>query len=392
MVVHPSRARKLLSFGRALSREWRYRRSGVKVKDPVLCKRRCQPAWLLDRTTLYGAVYIINAHWQDPERMLFLLVALTNGFTNWRNLEVAGGLPFLNEAFEDFDEEKLLARWRSTPFVKKAYDTHESLGLLVRSGEWVDGFVRFLHRWKVYIGGEVLRELYADAEPTPWKTYDILRVTDGMSKMARLALHRMLGLYDKRLFDESQCWDVSFMAQPIVEYVHGARLRCGSVSAAPTLLRGRLRCVDFRAACPPVGFDHNKALQELADYVMANPLYLHESTESLPQYVKEELPTLLQVWCNEWGRHCLSKCMSLEKYYADTVLPYNVLFNDFESKFIVGGCLCPCGSARIWPTLNSLLQEQWLLQVRWLMEARWVEIRTQTHPGIRSDHVTWNQA
>ena len=129
----------------------------------------------------------------------------------------------------------------------------------------------------------------------------------------------MLKIALKRLFDGFQCWDVSFMAQPIVEYVHGARFRLGSVSPASTL--------------SSVGFDHNKALQELAEYVMANPLYLHDSTESLPGYVKEALPTLLQVWCNEWGRYCLSKSVFLEHYCADTVFPYNVLFNDFESKF-----------------------------------------------------------
>jgi len=357
MVVVPCRAHSLLSFGGQLSQEWRDRRAGVKVTSPALRKRRCQPAWLLDRTTLYGALRIIHAYWQEPERMLFLLAALTNGFTTWGNLEAAGGVSFLNQAFESFDPGYLLAMWRSAHFAKKAYDTEESLRLLVLSGEWLDGFVRFLHRWKAYIGGEVLLELYAHPGPSPRRTYDILRVTGGLSKMALLAMHRMLGLYDKRLFDGCQCWDVGFMAQPILEFVHGRyssmKMMCNSC-LDPAKEPSRTCSGPSLQDRPRMDFDHVNALRDLADYVTANPRFLNYAA-CLPGYAKEGLQTLLQVWCSEWWKALFKPLrVSLEDYTANNDFSYNVLFDDFESKFIVGEMLVSMWQRATLATTGSL--------------------------------------
>ena len=45
-----------------------------------------QPDQKLDRTTLYGALYIIYEYRVNPQRMVFLLIALVYGFTPRKTL------------------------------------------------------------------------------------------------------------------------------------------------------------------------------------------------------------------------------------------------------------------------------------------------------------------
>ena len=118
--LNPSRVVAFRAFIETLATEFRDRLDGRAAGEPVMQRRRTQCHWLLDRTSLSAAVYIVAEHRNEPELMLFLLVALTYGFTSWRNVVLAGGLEYLKSIFTLFDAGEITRKWESTPFVKKS--------------------------------------------------------------------------------------------------------------------------------------------------------------------------------------------------------------------------------------------------------------------------------
>ena len=105
--LNPSRVRAFRPFILTLATEFRDRLDGCESQTQAMQRRRTQCHWLLDRTSLSAALYIIFEHRNEPELMLFLLVCLTYGFTTWRNTMVAGGLEYLKTMYATFDAEDM---------------------------------------------------------------------------------------------------------------------------------------------------------------------------------------------------------------------------------------------------------------------------------------------
>ena len=152
------------AFIATLALEWKNRLDGCETDARAVQRRRTQCHWLLDRTSLSVAVHILAEHRNDPELMLFLLVALTYCLPSWRNLLLAGGLEYLKEICMSFDAAEIRTKWHGTAFAKKAYNIQTSLGALVLTDSGVDGLVRFLQQWQILLGKEVWRELYTPSK------------------------------------------------------------------------------------------------------------------------------------------------------------------------------------------------------------------------------------
>lgn len=218
--LNGSRVRAFRAFIVTLATEFRARLE-ERPQDPVMQRRRTQCHWLLDRTSLCVAVRIIFEHRNDPELMLFLLVAVTYGFTTWKNVVLAGGLDYLKAIYTAFNAEEIARKWHSTPFVKKAYNTQTSLGALVLTDSWVDGLLRVLQHWKCMLGREVWRELYTQPGPSAEHTERVLKITGHLPPFVSLLTRRFLGLYDQRLYQERSSFEVGHGAIPVLDWLAG---------------------------------------------------------------------------------------------------------------------------------------------------------------------------
>ena len=219
--LHASRLNVFRSFILKMAVELESRLAGHEGTDLMMKRRRTQCHWLLDRTSLCAAVFILHQHRDQPELMLFLLVSLTYGFTNWKNLELAGGIPFLTEIFEDFDEQMIRDKWRGVNFTKKAYNTQQSLQALVLTENWIDGLIRFLKHWRRMVGAEVWQEFYTSPGPSPEHTASVLKTTARIPPFASLLTRRLLGLYDDRLYEETCSFEVGHGAVPVLDWLCG---------------------------------------------------------------------------------------------------------------------------------------------------------------------------
>lgn len=222
--LHASRLNVFRSFILKMAVELESRLAGHEGTDLVMKRRRTQCHWLLDRTSLCAAVFILHQHRDQPELMLFLLVSLTYGFTNWKNLELAGGMPFLMSIFEDFDENMIRDKWRGVNFTKKAYNTQQSLQALVLTENWIDGLIRFLKHWRLIAGAETWQEFYTAPGPNPEHTASVLKTTARIPPFASLLTRRLLGLYDDRLYKETCSFEVGHGAIPVLDWLCGCEV------------------------------------------------------------------------------------------------------------------------------------------------------------------------
>ena len=114
-ILDPARMQTYKSFVGSTVAEFNIAAQGKTSKQPVMTRRRLQPHWLLDRTSLQVQVQIVHRFRHDPRRMLYVLVAAVFGFVSWRNVETAGGVSFLSASYDSFDETVLLDRWLAVP-------------------------------------------------------------------------------------------------------------------------------------------------------------------------------------------------------------------------------------------------------------------------------------
>lgn len=132
----------------------------LQLRYPIMSRRPCQPDYILDAATEHAAVSIINEYYGEPNLMMFLLIALTYGFTSAPNLEKARGINYLVASRYDWDPVAVALKWSQVDFQKKAYDTNVSLTQSVASNNPVDGIVRNLGKLRQGIRQEVLDDLY----------------------------------------------------------------------------------------------------------------------------------------------------------------------------------------------------------------------------------------
>ena len=92
---------------------------------------------------------IIFVWHRDPIKMLSLLLAVTWGFVNWRNLRLGGGIEYLAQLWDApvFDEEGAFATWsKVAKWAPKAYDTNITISALHPQGGFPAGLARYLKR------------------------------------------------------------------------------------------------------------------------------------------------------------------------------------------------------------------------------------------------------
>ena len=153
-------------------------------------RRRLQPHWLLDRTSMEVLLKVVWKHRNSPHKMLFILVAVTWGFIGWRNVELGGGIEAIESAYESFSEDRLRRQWENVQFRTKGYDSNISLEKI--SGEsWVRGFIRYLYRFRACTADELLVEL--QQAPESDRTMQALQRIGGLSHTAAFVTARHLG-------------------------------------------------------------------------------------------------------------------------------------------------------------------------------------------------------
>ena len=77
--------------------------------DEMYCKVRTTALMPLNKERLrkpYGSDEIIFVWHRDPIKMLSLLLAVTWGFVNWRNLRLGGGIEYLKNKIINNKNEK----------------------------------------------------------------------------------------------------------------------------------------------------------------------------------------------------------------------------------------------------------------------------------------------
>ena len=200
-----------------LSSEYHARVKHEVVGRPVMRRRRCQFHWLLDRTTLASACYVIQPYSGDPPRMLYILAAVV-WLGNWQNVEAAGGVAYLSKTFDRFDESEICAKWQNVTWRAKGYGADKNLALWVPSNKAVPGLVRYFKLWRLAFGQEVLQEL--QATPTAEHAEKVVWTLARMPKIAGLVFRRLLSVWDSRLFQHDAA-EYGLGAQPTMDWLCG---------------------------------------------------------------------------------------------------------------------------------------------------------------------------
>ena len=118
-------------------------------------------------------------------KLLFLLLSITYGLVNLKNLKLIGGIEYLESLWDakGLDEDTLIARFSTVKFYSPGYDTNKSISCLHPLGTFAAGFARLLMRLQGGLVKDIARDLnvrfkhgYSDAQ---W-TLKVLSTTAGL--------------------------------------------------------------------------------------------------------------------------------------------------------------------------------------------------------------------
>jgi len=201
---------------------------------------------------------------------------------------------------------------------KRGYDTNKTLSRMSPDGDALDGFIRFLRRWRTMVGAEVWAELYN--KPSSQRTSAVLRTVGGIGGMPNMVTRCLLGLYDPVLFNEHACHEALSGAQPVLDWLVG-----------DTVDWATHRQLTYR---PVRGRNYGRLLALLTDQLR----HLKDDW-SLPSWVSWSLQ-LLEHACCEYRKYvCEQAGATFEAYVASP--GYNTLFRRFEDTFVTNGEIVP---------------------------------------------------
>ena len=168
MPLNTCRLENFVDFGSKLAKEHKAKVSKISkackktgnrrriLKKYMMRRRRCEAAWLLDYTSIKAMVEIVDKFRNDGPKLLFMLVALVTGFCSWRNVEVAGGVSYLERLWSGkISWENAGKRRQETSSRKKPYDVDRSMASHHPSGCALNGCLMFLRRYQTSMAKEV---------------------------------------------------------------------------------------------------------------------------------------------------------------------------------------------------------------------------------------------
>ena len=275
-------------------------------------------------------VNVVHKNKEDMSKLLFLLISITYGLVNLKNLKLIGGIEYLESLWHAkvLDEDTLIARFSTVKFHSPGYDTNKSISCLHPLGTFVAGFARLLMRLQGGLVKDIARDLnvgfkhgYSDAQ---W-TLKVLSTTAGLPSFVALITGRYLGALSLQYGHDDEFDTIGLGAVPTIDFLAGDDVNWAGCTIDSHVKTKRRSYVDIARA--------SSAVLQACWKDCHGPA----PGNFLPPYIKPNVQ-LVQTNCCEFRKDACEAMRSIQQYVSSdsTDMPYKDHLVLFETCFVHG--------------------------------------------------------